>query len=307
MDQKYKELIEEAYKSEYFNFILERELKQKVSEMLQRNKWILSLIMILIIIIITFLGFQISDVYKIKKTLKSEIDSLKIFANEYKVEATKKREEITFLDKIMDKSTNITDKYYEMLNTDYENIKKRVNSGLADQKTLSRQIKIFKDSTKKGLDNFNDKILTHINSVNSQIKDWEGDMDEIKNISSTVYAYVERGKERYPGSNEYKPAYVDLPFSQNELVITFNKGKSKREKSEYGDYNDKIKEVELYIKVLDADNQSLFSDAFILRESRPKSIPETEHIIEAQFIYRPPNLPWYTIPDFVILAISIKK
>lgn len=307
MEQKYKELIEEAYKSEYFGFILERELRKKTSELLRRNKWILSLVLILVTIINSILGYQIWDIHSIKKTQKGEIDKLISITNDYKKEAANKKREIDFLNDYMVNTTNMYDKYNDFLSTRYADLNEQVNSSLRDQNELSDKIQSFKESTKENLDKMGKDINNQIDTFNKQQKDWEDNRKEIMKISSTVYAYVERGNDRAPGSKQYRPKYIDLPFSQKKLVITFNKVKSKREKSKYGDYNDRIKEAELYIKVLDANSVAIFSDAFIVAESKPKSIPETKHIIEAQFIYRPPNLPFYRVPDFVILAISLEE
>ncbi len=91
------------------------------------------------------------------------------------------------------------------------------------------------------------------------------------------------------------------------MVITFNGIKTIKEKVETGNYSLEVKEAELFLTIYDSNSNIVFRDAFIVREKKPKSIPETNHIIEAQFIYIPPNpMMVYRIPDFIILAVSLK-
>ena len=71
----------------------------------------------------------------------------------------------------------------------------------------------------------------------------------------------------------------------------------------------KMKEVEICIKYPDEGTEKIKDKILILREREPAEIPNTNHMIEAKFIYLPPNptfVIWpVIIPDFVILEITL--
>lgn len=315
MDSKHKEFVDEVTSSEYFDFLIEKSVKNKTIEIIKAKKWIITLVTILIGIISGVLGYQILDINSSKEKLKDELDSLRTQIEASTVEIERKRSLMDLQLKKMEnsesnmaKESSLYEKYFDFYTQESRDLNNRLNAGITKIDILSDTSRHLNTSTNRKLKDMSEQIRSDRHKLNEIVEGWRSDLEELKKNLSTVYAYVERGNDRYPGSKEFRPKFVDLPFSTKTLQITFNREQKKREKSQRGDYFEEVKEAELFLTVFDSVGKKLFQDVFTLRESSPKPIPETNHRIEAKFIYLPPN-PWITsrIPDFVILAISLQR
>ncbi len=94
-------------------------------------------------------------------------------------------------------------------------------------------------------------------------------------------------------TREYRPTFIDLPFSDKSLRVTFNKQRYGF-RQEAG-ISQETKEIELFVTLFDASGEEIWKDKMILSLRKPKHIPHTSHQIMADFIYLPPN------PSFLVM------
>jgi CHASE3 domain sensor protein len=308
MDKEKKEFIEETTKSEYFDFILEKEVEKKARELTQRYKWIFSVIMFFFVVIASIFGWQLSDISKKKDEInflsyKMTLESARLENN-----IKTKKEEI---DNLFSYITGMNDRQLSYYEKEYGNLNQKVEQNLNKTDNLSDSTRSFNITTEKKLEEMQSKIEKTDKEFNDKKETWQKVINEVKNTSSVVYAYVERGNDREPGTKEYKPAFVNLPFSDKMLTITFNRKSTYRGNADEPGKGVKIKkkEVEVFISFYDEKLQRKVEEVLILRERKPTEIPNTNHMIEAKFIYLPPNptfVIWpMVIPDFVILEITL--
>ena len=315
MDQEKKDFIEEATKSEYLDFILEREVEKKARELTQRYKWIFSVILFFLVAIASIFGWQLSDITKKKDKLDSVLNKMTFESESFRENIKTKKEEIdnlfSYISKTNERQFNMNDQLLSFYDKKYEMLSEIVEKSLNNISDLSESTIGFTTANEKSLI----KLQLEIKKVQDEFRKdkgvWQKDINEMKNISSVVYAYVERGNDRNPGTKEYKPAFVNLPFSDKILKITFNKKSTYMGETKVSgkDVEIKMKEVEICIKYPDEGTEKIKDKILILREREPAEIPNTNHMIEAKFIYLPPNptfVIWpVIIPDFVILEITL--
>lgn len=309
MDKEKKEFIEEVTKSEYLDFILEREVEKKARELTQRYKWIFSTILFFLVVIASIFGWQLSDITKKKNELNSVLNKMTLEIENFEENVKTKKDEINNLFSYISKYNDNQLSYYEK---EYGRLNEKAGTNLTEINELSEMTRSFTDNAEEELEELQKNIEKTQDEFSKKLNDWEDIISEMKKNSSVVYAYVERGNDRYPGTKEYKPASVNLPFSDKILTITFNKKSTYKEENKIPGKTGKVKkkEVEVFISFYDERLQENVEKVLVLREREPTEIPNTDHMIEAKFIYLPPNptfVLWpVIIPDFVILEITLK-
>jgi len=310
-----KSKIEELTQCEYFDLIIERELDRKSREFIKQRKWIFSLILFFFLAIGSIFGWQVSDIAKenlkfktLNTNMKSQVDKMMVKSKKFDENIENR---ISEFENRFIFIKEINQSYRELYKDEFTELKNKVNNGVEGMASIS---KITEDFTIENAGKF-EKLQSLIDStqrkVNNKMEIVLEEMGEVKSISSVVYAYVEKGKDRKPGTKEYKPAFVDLPFSEELLVVTFNRVSKFQEKTFVTGRGVKVprKEAELFITIYDEEQNKVSENVMILQECKVASIPGTKHNIEAKFIYLPPNptlIVWpVIIPDFVILEITL--
>lgn len=309
MDNEKKEFIEEATKSEYLDFILEREVEKKAKELTQRYKWIFSFFMFCLVVISSILGWQSSDISSKKADVDFMTHKITLESEIFEKDMEIKRKEFNYLfSNINENNTLILSE----LEDKYIKLTKKIENELEEFTNLSDSTRSFTSKTGNKLEELQTDIEKTNKEFNTKKKFWQDDINEMKKISSVVYAYVERGYDREFDEldpNEYKPTFINLPFSDKTLRITFNRKKIfKTIKIISGtEIIEKKKEAEVYITLFNEEMQEVkdTKKALVLFEREPQSILQNNYMIEAKFIYLPPNPLGIEIPDFVILEITL--
>jgi len=314
MDDDEKKFIEDVSKSEYFDFLLEKKLEKKLGSIIRKYKWIASAISILLVLIAYLIGIKIDNISQQKAEIEVEFTSFRKEMNRLIGDVEIKRKEIQSLKSFFDMFKDINDRYTDLYNDKYQELEQTVINRVNQMERLAEENREIRKNTKENLQSMQEDISGSEINLKSKLEDWEleqtdweRERKELIKISSTVYAYIERGDDREPGTDEYRPEIVDLPFSDKSMRVTFNREESYITKNKENANEELIKEVEINITIYDKDNREIFQNPYVLREKHPTNIPNTEHQIEAQFIYLPPNPLFQRIPDFVILAISLRE
>lgn len=126
---------------------------------------------------------------------------------------------------------------------------------------------------------------------------------EIRLASSVRYLIAERSKrdslkKEFKIANDYRPACLELPYSDEKLKVVF-----------YGVNINQIKEGNSKEILIDLflNGKKLESVSGLFAERKIKNVITSNgqiYSIEPIFIYLPPNPIMHRIPDFVILKIS---
>jgi hypothetical protein len=306
MEEDKKKYIEDISKSDYFDFVLEKQIQNKLSSLVKKYKWIGGLALAAIVFIGSLLGIEVRHLNQQKAEITSQFNAFKKEMTAIQEDMERKRADIENLRDFFNMFKEINDKYTEFYEGKYTDFNTQMRNNILEMQKLTEMAKTFRDETSLKLQNMSGDIESSQSNLNDILHDWDKERQEVIKISSTVYAYVERGNDREPGTKEYRPEFIDLPFSDKTMRVTFNAKRAYKEKNPDTGDEELVKEAELFITIFDRDLQLIRKDPYLVREKRPIEIPETEHTLEAQFIYLPPNPPFQRIPDFVILAVSLK-
>lgn len=309
MDPDQKELIEKAAKSDYLDKVLEIQIQKKATEILQRKKWLAIFIAGLFVLLT---GYNLYDVLlrtpRLMEGLENRLMGLSDSLDElnatlvlHKMQMEDSKSQLAQFEKAGNLWSLLSQKYIDFFELRFGQLNSEIDKNQKESTILKAEI----DTRVNELKTIKKEIADQTNALQQEMHGWQEEKREIKKLSSTVYAYVERGA-REPDKWGFRPTYIDLPFSSKSLQITFNKAEKRKEKSKMGDFKERIKLAEITITLLDSLNKEITTENMLLKESRPMPIPGTDHEIMAQFVYMPPN-PIIMIPDFIILAISPQK
>lgn len=311
LNEQDKKNTEEIIKSEYFDYLIERAVKKKISDIWGRWKIFVAAILALILGVSSFFGIRLNEASNKVERIQKEVQQKHDKASEILVNLNKR--DIELKDR-MEKSKEELENLKETIafRKEMSDIRKELYEGslkelaAKTEKNVAELKNALADNQKANI-----KLDFSIAKADSHSKALSEEKESIKREASKTYVYIERGaqsKEDETYYNKYRPKTIELPYSDKKLRIAFY-GCRFIKSEEYKDVP-KIKQVQLLIQVYDRDDKKIeiYENPFILSEKqyqKPKKIPGTDHYIEAEFIYMPKNLwRFLRIPDFVILSIK---
>ncbi len=307
MEEDKKKFVEDVSKSEYFDFLLEKQIQNKLNSYVKKYKWIGGVALAAIIIIGSFLGIEVRNLEKQRAEITSQFASFRQNMNTLQTDIESKRADIEKLRDFFNMFKEINDRYTKFYEDKYTDYDTRIQGYISDMQGLTEKTRNFRDETRSDLDSMSGKISLSESNLTSALQNWDKERREVIKTSSTVYAYVERGNETEPGSEEYRPEFIDLPFSDKTMRVTFNVQRKSKEKNAVSGEDEFVKEAKLYITIYDEHMKPIRKDPYWVQEKRPINLIQgTNHSLEAQFIYLPPNPLFQSVPDFVILAVSLR-
>ncbi len=310
MNADQKKLIEEAFKSDYFDRSLDIQIQKKAFEILKRYKWICALLALFIFAVNAYLGFELKDFYSSKlelqraaKDLEMESSYLQKF-NQVLMDRAQMREEQA------DEKYRLIDEKSKFQEERIEGISEKADYSVNRSNALVEDVEMSNKSFNVRFDSLYAEIEASINELNKERGIWQKKTRDIVRNSSTIFTYIERGGRE--GKWDYYPKTFNLPYCSKKIKLIFKEMETVDSTMANGESN-KYKKAMIFMQVIDSTGAQLFDGAQYLTEHIPKDIPKTEHQITLQYGYTPPNIhgliwpPIEIIPDFVILAISLKS
>lgn len=322
MKKEDKEFIENLTKTEYCDYLIEKEIHKKSKEVVSKFKVVITSIISIIIAMNAFFGFKVNSISKNANKLSTKFDSI-LVEKESIIDSMidSKRNSISILNNNFENSKQNYDRFKqnydnlgEIINMQIKGFDSNLDLNNSKLINLSKELKTFQSEKQSEYNQLLDTLKKTIEKSEDNLKDWEEKKKEIIRLSSCITVYVERANdtesEKGKSNREYKPSYASLPFSDQSLRITFNQYK-KLEKKVEGKLI-KYKQIVINITLINSVGKEIYSRSEFMIEKQhlklfnetPLKIRGTKHIMQAEFIYLPPN-PVVTIPDFVILSISL--
>ncbi len=315
MDKERKEFIEEATKSEYFDYLTEKKLNTKISEKIRKAKLIITSVFSIIIAISIFLGINLNkSVNSLKTQFKDFENDMKIEREEFTKEGSKlinslKYQQSDFqiaLDGLEGKRV-FYDKYMGLLTTNISNLELRANEIYKNNSELERNLEVS-DNQMDSLENLKEILSAEI--VESRVLN-----AQVKSTISSKYMCIERGSLNKKAS-DYKEYTSKLPDSDSTITAIF-----------YGADFDKEKNKRASIKIIikNSNGRQTKEQTFTFIEQEDElHIKDTHFYIEPLMFYYPPNtvglhisafyrslipfrVGYNVIPDFLFMRVYIKE
>lgn len=310
MDEEAKKRIDELRESDYFDYMVERAVKERVARLMHRFRVFAIAIATVATAILSFFGFSAQQLYERWKEQARQThaavseyndflaqvkarDSLRFDAGKYALELERQ---------IMAERQKLDDQIRENFDSRLRQLDNMNLSATLEDLLLLRQ-QIVSDS--RQTEDLIARYQTYKAQTDSNISALTNISDDIKK-ASVRYVFVERGSRRADG-REYRPARIRLPYSNDVLEARFH--------TNYRSDNPKRALVDIY------GNGHLLYEDLLLTDSEKQSeqsraefcsIEGLKFRIEPVIIYLPPNfllasvIPGYgRIPDYVIFGVRL--
>jgi len=320
-DEEKREELTKLAESKYFDYLIEKQIKSKVSDFARQRKWVIVAFGAIVSFFLGYNIYSINDLNKNYKAIASQFDNLKTDMQQFEQQANDIIEKSNHQFDILKNQVQVVNDVIENLRTvreDEKDVYQETREILKSQLDLvsneSERIFDRNEAFEKSLSKLEqanqvklDQLKTFEDSINDRLNALDSLMLENQIVSSTRYLFLERG-DRNVGEFEYRPATLNLPFSNCKLTAVFHDQKSFKEEVFTSARNKTFKKEikEAMVDIVLEDNQNTRKASYVLREQTPQVIPGTSYYIEASFIYLPPN-PLVRIPDFIILKVYMQK
>ncbi len=308
-----KNKLKNLTESEFFDFLIEKHIKIKVREIFKRNKWILSVLILLIVGFGSFVGYKFYDFNKVNKDLTIQFGDLKSKMKVINSEADSLINVINVKIKEVNYEINSVKDFNKSVQRDYELMEKNMLYSLKTMDELFKSIMYQAEgiglqmkSEREELNKILKKNLVFYDNAEKKSEQLNNLLEKATKIASTRYLFVERGI-RHLGDDDYRPSSINLPYDNTNIIAVFH-GVNAYDKKLPINNNDilTIKEVkEASIDLITITEGSQKKMSLILREHEAQYIANTRYMIELQYMYLPPNSIFQRVPDFIVLKIFI--
>jgi len=310
MLDKEKENLSQLAETEYFGYLVEKQIKKRISIIVKENKWFL---IVLGAIILFFSGYNIYSITGINAKIEAGNDKFKDIIDEANRQYLNLKSQAETLNQysqdfksIRAEEIGIDGKNSDLLEQRIEFLKEQTDKIFKNSETYNSSLMSLESSYKEKFEELSEIEL----SINNKLTAFDSLLHNLRVLSSVKYLFLERSN-RNIGDAEYRPSSLILPFSKYKLTTVFYDKKffSKDDDSTVADKKIKKEYKEAMIDIyLELNNKIVKKNSYVLREHEAQNIPGTDFSIEATFIYLPPNpLMAYRIPDFVVLKISMNS
>lgn len=319
-----RENLTDLSESKYFDYLIEKQIRLKISDLIRQQKWI---IITIGFIVALFFGYNIYNIYGLNQKhveIASQSKKLQSEMENYKNQWQDILDQSTIQFDNLSNKINLVNDFFKNLKSDravQEDFYKENRDFLKNQlKAISSESnRIFSrnedlKNSLSSLKEINLKKLSELsnikNDLEKKLEDLERTLQKTRTVASVKYLFVERG-DRNLGEWEYRPSFIDLPFSNYKLTVIFYQQKKYSKKTLIKETNKTIKltvkEATVDIILEDINGSEKPRKAtLVFKEQSPQPIFDTNYYLEALFIYLPPN-PFVRIPDFVIFKVSRKN
>jgi hypothetical protein len=305
MEPNDKKFIEQVSSSEYFDFILEKQVQKKLVDLYKRYKLPLTAAVALIIACAGILGYKIISISDKINNQLTRADELSLLAEHRFNQSESLRNATEFISaKFQESAANQTE-IFEKKEKGLDSTELTMLTNIDADSRLRTDIIARSKQVESKYQQISEQLKTQFKTLDSLQKDLERKSVEIVRNASTVYACVERGG--LEGDWDYHPKKIRLPYSNNYIKILF------KETYHITNSTNHQKNIIASFKVLVTDSlgNKISESPIDIDELGAREIPKTEHEIGLVYLYSPPNiigLNWRgvnIIPDFALLRISL--